>query len=108
MSTSCRVVQLHPDEVKDDNDYTSDLSCPVRVSIAFPVSKDESFGEIVELEDGSYAYLPVEGQEPVLIEAPSLIQLIKAIDQCRDMGMLTLEDDDMGILFSRAFAEVYR
>lgn len=103
-----KVTMLHPSEVKEGADYSDDLSCPIRASIAFPVSEDENFGEIVELQDGSYAYLPVEGTEPFIIEAPTLIQLIRGIESSIADGTLSLDDEDLSTLYSRAFIEVYK
>lgn len=100
-------VQLHPSQVTDpDYDYAEDLSSPVKESLAFAWDGGD-YGEIVLLENGEYAYLPTEKTEPVIIEAVSLIELLKAILQSKSEGILSLEDSDIEKLFGMAFNSVY-
>jgi|SRR6185437_3956252 len=98
------IVAMHPTEVKEGSSYSDDLSSPILKSVAF--TPDYS-GEIVNLENGNYAFIPGPSDEPVLIEAVNLIQLGRAIDTARLGGWLKLTDDDVAALFNRAFQFVY-
>lgn len=98
---------LHPDEVSEGADYESELSAPVKEHIAFPVNDNDKFGNIVQLENGYLAYIPSPGTTPVICEAANIIQLIYAIKECIDDGLLVLSDIDLAELYSRAFDALY-
>ena len=108
MSTKSTVVALHPDEVFTGADYVNDLSSPVKQSLAWPAHEEERFGEIVLLQNDQVAYIPWEGCPPVIVEATSLIELIRALKHCVDMQIIDLSDEELQTLFSRVFTSCYR